>query len=79
MYNAGMGRVHAGGTPKMTLDYVSRIIKRHRRIDDFFLAEFVKPVIEIVEVPEEAEEEVEMEEEEVQGFSLSLLTPLGRL
>jgi soluble lytic murein transglycosylase-like protein len=32
MYNAGTGRVSAGGTPKKTLDYVSRVMRREGAI-----------------------------------------------
>lgn len=66
MYNAGMTRVHAQGTPKHTLDYVSRILKRQRTIEELFLAEYTNFVqIEIAEKPQKP------------PFRLSLLTPLG--
>ena len=36
MYNAGSGRVSGGGTPKMTLDYISKILTfRGELIDEF--------------------------------------------
>jgi soluble lytic murein transglycosylase-like protein len=37
MYNAGTGRVRAGTTPKITLDYVSRILENRRKIEELFL------------------------------------------
>ena len=72
MYNAGATRVGSAGTPKSTLDYVSRILKRQRMIEDLFLAECIRiirsPGIETEndETPERA------------SFRLNLLTPLGR-
>ena len=64
MYNAGLNRVRTDGTPKITLDYISRIINRQRRIDEIFLEEYMKmrPIIDyytdlesmIVEVSETA-------------------------
>ena len=36
MYNAGTGRVRSTGTPKTTLDYVSRILENRRKIEDRF-------------------------------------------
>jgi len=68
MYNAGSNRVRAGGTPKLTLDYVSRIINRQRKIDELFLEKYFRPVIAEAEVPEI----------KIPGFALSRLTPLGR-
>jgi soluble lytic murein transglycosylase-like protein len=38
MYNAGTGRVDSGGTPKQTLNYVSRIIANSDRIEQYFAA-----------------------------------------
>jgi hypothetical protein len=37
MYNAGTGKVRSGATPKITLDYVSRILENQRRIEDLFV------------------------------------------
>ena len=37
MYNAGTGRVRNSGTPKTTLDYVSRILDNRREIESRFL------------------------------------------
>ena len=71
MYNAGVTRVRSMGTPKRTLDYVSRILKRQRKIEELFAAEYLciaeAKIIE-VELPNE---------EEKTTFRISLLTPLG--
>lgn len=37
MYNAGSGRVTGSGTPKMTLDYISKILDYKKRIDSFIM------------------------------------------
>lgn len=42
MYNAGRGRVTGNGTPKMTLDYISKIIDYKEVIDAFILDTMVK-------------------------------------
>jgi len=66
MYNAGMTRVHSGGTPKQTLDYISRILQRQKKIESLFVIEYqnmIKP------------ESVLAAERE--PFRLSLLMPLG--
>ena len=36
MYNAGAGRVSNTGTPKVTLDYISRILENRSRIESHF-------------------------------------------
>jgi hypothetical protein len=36
MYNAGTGRVRSTGTPKITLDYVGRILENRWKIEDRF-------------------------------------------
>jgi hypothetical protein len=71
MYNAGMSRVRSGGTPKITLDYISRIMERERKIEELFLAEHER----ITRIKIEAEEEIPPEKT---GIRLSLLSPLGR-
>ena len=72
MYNAGAGRVRSSGTPKSTLDYVSRILKRQRRIEERFMAEYAR-------IAEERSTEVELaNEKEKAPLRLSLLIPLGR-
>ena len=45
MYNAGLNRVKTGGTPKKTLDYVSRILKSAGNIDSLFAEERTKWII----------------------------------
>jgi hypothetical protein len=67
MYNAGTGRVRSNGTPKNTLDYISRILKQQRKIEELFLADYSLHVAAL-----EAEKE-----EKKPGFRLSLLSPLG--
>jgi len=67
MYNAGHNRVRSVGTPKTTLDYISRILKEQRRIEGLFIAEYTRVVnTETVE-----------EEPKPTAFRLSLLSPLG--
>ena len=66
MYNAGSNRVSSIGTPKKTLDYVSRILMRQQKIEELFLSEYTgfdrtETIVEEVKKP----------------FVLSLLTPLG--
>ncbi len=39
MYNAGLNRVKTGGTPKKTLDYVSRILRSSKNMEELFLEE----------------------------------------
>jgi hypothetical protein len=39
IYNAGAGKVSSGGTPKNTLDYISRILASRRKIDSLFRTE----------------------------------------
>jgi hypothetical protein len=39
MYNAGTNRVHTGGTPKKTLDYVSRILSYRQKVEALFRTE----------------------------------------
>jgi hypothetical protein len=77
MYNAGLNRVRAGSTPKRTLDYISRIINRQRKIDELFVSSY-SPQAGIIEVPEGEIIEVPEIVENRAGFALSLLTPLGR-
>jgi hypothetical protein len=42
MYNAGSGRVTGSGTPKMTLDYISKIIEYKNKIDGFIIDSLVR-------------------------------------
>ncbi len=41
MYNAGSGRVTGRGTPKMTLDYISKIMDYKKNIDAFIMDSMV--------------------------------------
>ncbi len=41
MYNAGSGRVTGRGTPKMTLDYISKIMSYKKKIDAFIMDSMV--------------------------------------
>ena len=72
MYNAGAGRVSSLGTPKGTLDYVSRILKRERKIEEHFMTEYYRIVQE-----RSQETAVAIEKKEKEPLRLSLLTPLG--
>jgi len=66
MYNAGMTRVKSNGTPKHTLDYVSRILSRQRKIERLFLTEYPNMITSgIAEIPKKT------------GLRLTLLTPLS--
>lgn len=71
MYNAGATRVRSTGTPKSTLDYVSRILKRQRNIEELFMAEYSR-------IAAEKSEAANAVAPEKPQFRLSLLTPLGR-
>jgi hypothetical protein len=42
MYNAGSVRVNTSGTPKMTLEYVGRVLSSRRKIDSLFEAEILQ-------------------------------------
>jgi hypothetical protein len=72
MYNAGETRVRSDGTPKSTLDYVSRILKRQRKIEGRF-ADYYCRIVE----DRNASIEIAEKEEKV-FFRFSLLAPLGR-
>ena len=66
MYNAGTTRVQSHGTPRQTLDYISRILTRQDRIERLFLAEYHNIIFtEIAEEPQKT------------PYRLKLLTPLG--
>jgi hypothetical protein len=47
MYNAGSNRVRNGGTPKKTLDYVSRILRHRENMEALFLDEMNTWIAEI--------------------------------
>ena len=68
MYNAGTARVRSAGTPKNTLDYISRILKLQRRIEEHFIAESPRIFRELNAEAGKGKPH----------FRLSLLTPLGR-
>jgi soluble lytic murein transglycosylase-like protein len=71
MYNAGHNRVSSAGTPKSTLDYISRILKRGQRIEGLFMAEYVRIV-------QTASTETDTAANgEKKNLRLSLLSPLG--
>jgi soluble lytic murein transglycosylase-like protein len=72
MYNAGETRVRSVGTPKSTLDYVSRILKRQRKIEEHF-EDYYSCLVE----ERNASMELAKKEEKV-FFRFSLLAPLGR-
>jgi hypothetical protein len=42
MYNAGAGRVSTSGAPKVTLDYISRILENRGRLESRFHAMLIK-------------------------------------
>jgi len=42
MYNAGAGRVRSTGAPKVTLDYISRILETRSRIESLFHSLLIK-------------------------------------
>ena len=67
MYNAGTTRVRSAGTPKGTLDYISRILKNQRKIEELFIAGCALI----------AQEEEDEEADYRAPFRLSLLAPLG--
>ena len=69
MYNAGTTRVRSSGTPKKTLDYISRILKHQRKIEELFTTEYTFIA---------RTEDAGSEEKEKFSFRLSLLTPVGR-
>jgi len=72
MYNAGETRVLSVGTPKSTLDYVSRILKRQRKIEESFTDYYCR-IVEERNAPI-----IVAEKEEKVFFRFSLLAPLGR-
>jgi hypothetical protein len=77
MYNAGHNRVRSAGTPKTTLDYVSRILKTQRKIEELFMNEYLH-VAGMANVTAENSEKENAGKEKKALLRLSLLTPLGR-
>jgi hypothetical protein len=72
MYNAGSGRVHNTGTPKSTLDYISRILKRQRGIEELFKDKFE----ELAYLRNAGQQSPEKKESIL--LRLCMLSPLGR-
>ncbi|MCL2044054.1 MAG: lytic transglycosylase domain-containing protein [Treponema sp.] len=81
MYNAGTGRVSNTGTPKSTLDYVSRILSNRSKIENIFFqmdSHFQEMLSEDVNTEPELEIELELTYEEPERSRLAaLLVPLG--
>ena len=71
MYNAGVNRVRSAETPKRTLDYVSRILKKERKIEELFIVEYAR----IIQAKDE--EKMLIAKNAKTPFRFSLLTPLG--
>jgi hypothetical protein len=44
MYNAGTTRVRQNGTPKNTLDYISRVLEYQNRVEEFFRSEYMMTI-----------------------------------
>jgi len=82
MYNAGTGRVQDTGTPKATLDYVSRILENRQEIERSFHkreAVFQRQFASVAEIAE-AKPELEPEPEpEPERQRLVTLTPLSSM
>ena len=66
MYNAGVTRVRSHGTPNHTLNHISRILRRERRIQEQFIAFYIQL----------NHEEIYEEPPRV-PFRLGILYPLG--
>ncbi|MDR2786014.1 MAG: transglycosylase SLT domain-containing protein [Treponema sp.] len=75
MYNAGTNRVSSGGTPKMTLDYVSNILNTKERIETLFEENRPKPPEIILAAQEEKTESRERQNELPKRPRLALLSP----
>jgi hypothetical protein len=76
MYNAGTNRVSSGGTPKMTLDYVSNILNTKQRIEALFEEYRPNPPPEIaLAIQEEKTEPKEQQIELPKRPRLALLSP----
>jgi soluble lytic murein transglycosylase-like protein len=76
MYNAGTNRVSSGGTPKMTLDYVSNILNTKQRIEALFEEHRPNPADIALAVQEEKTEPEEQRTELPRKPRLALLSPL---
>jgi hypothetical protein len=80
MYNAGLRRVSTGGTPKRTLDYISRVLVLRENIEALFEIECLQrsaPVMEMeaprLNTPSIAEKEQPPRNREPRGFFRVLL------
>ena len=73
MYNAGIGRVSSAGTPQSTLNYISRILRRQRSIEERFIAKYI-------DINQEGSAKYGdcCSQNEPLTFRLNLLVPLGR-
>jgi hypothetical protein len=67
MYNAGLRRVSTGGTPKRTLDYISRVLQLKSDIEILFENECLR------ELPSIAEEEKQPQNEGLKEFFRAIL------
>ena len=65
MYNVGKARVTSHGTPKQTLDYVSRILRRQDKIEKLFVTEYSNIITHMAGKHQRG------------SYRLNLLTPLG--
>jgi hypothetical protein len=80
MYNAGTGRVSNTGAPKVTLDYISRILENRSRIESFFHSMLIKEEeSRIVEKTEEVVEPVEPQPSKVWFNTLRILSSASPL
>jgi hypothetical protein len=75
MYNAGTNRVSAGGTPKMTLDYVSSVLNTKDRIEALFEEHRPNPPEIALAVKEEETDPEEQQIELPRKPRLALLSP----
>lgn len=78
MYNAGTVRVSSGGTPKRTLDYISRILESQEKIEEVFNVQRIEPEAPLPPIELSVAEEPEPEEHEPIAPRLSLLSPASR-
>jgi hypothetical protein len=74
MYNAGTTRVNYMGTPRSTLDYISRILSRKQIIEELFFERYLC----VIQEQSIVEESVEKQRYHL-PFRFSLLAPLGHL
>ena len=72
MYNAGASRVRSAGAPHSTLNYISRILSRQRKIEESFMAEYARIVQNRIAEAESARAI------EIPPVRISHLAPIGR-